>query len=336
MVMVKKLSVVFGTMNRLEYLKPCLDSVRASARDVVSEVIVVDGGSADGTLEFLRAQKDVTLIAQGERLGAVRAFCAGFRAATGEYVANLNDDILVVGDTLKRACDYLDAHPKCGQVAIPFGDGNSIPKTQIIPNRYAEQIGGRNLPYANFGVTRKSIGDAAGWWGDTLPADQQLYQYGGDVFLSIKVWQAKYTVDVLPHGSITHFQLHDETRVPNVESYQLDRIFIPHRAWEHERSVTKQAGKKAARAETQREIERERAKRRGAGTVKPNSQPLNNPVRLRYLGSHRVIATFTETPSGRIYRVRLKARQEFYVDSADTAYFLALPDDAGKMFERVE
>lgn len=324
-----KLSIAFGTLNRFEFLKPCLESIRVSIADMEYEIVIADGGSTDGTLEYLRTQTDVVLIEQGERLGAVVAFNAAFGKARGEYVCNLNDDCVVVGDTLKAACDYLDTHPHCGQVAIPFGDGKQVPQTQIIPNRYAALSRKHNVPYANFGVTRRELGEEIGWWGGKLSEDKQLYQYGGDVFLSLMILMAKYSVDVLPRGSIVHYQLHDETRVPNVESYLLDRIFIPARAWEHERSVSRQVGKKAARLETQREIACARAKPRGAGTVKPNSQPLSNPVRLRYLGGHRVTALFTDTPTGRQYRIRLKARQEFYVDATDAAWFCARKDDRG-------
>lgn len=199
--MTPKLSVVTGTLNRAAFIERLIPSVRHSAAGLALELIVVDGGSTDGTADYLIEQPDVTVIWQRERLGAVAAFNAGFAAASGEYVAALNDDCVVMRDTLAKACAHLDLHPRCGQVAIPFSDPKHAPAVDYVkagtpPRRYL---------YANFGVTRRALGDQLGWWGD-------LYHYGGDTELSLKIWRAGYTVDVLPGGLIEHYRAQDETR----------------------------------------------------------------------------------------------------------------------------
>jgi len=200
-----KLSVVLGTLNRLRHLERQLPSIRQSCSDVAHEIIVVDGGSTDGSADWLVEQEDVRVIWQKERLGAVAAFNAGFAIATGEYVANSNDDSIYNGDTLRRAVEYLDRHKSCGQVAIPFSDPRHLPAVDYI------KVGLNRRPYlyANFGVTRRFLGEAVGWWGDFC------YHYGGDTELSLKIWQAGWTVDVLPYGSVEHFRAQDGTRLEN-------------------------------------------------------------------------------------------------------------------------
>ena len=89
-------SVVSGTFNRLPYLKKMVRSVRDSCAAVEGfrhELVLVDGGSTDGTLEWLRGQPDVRLVEHGDLKGAVKAFNDGAHAARGQYIIMANDDI---------------------------------------------------------------------------------------------------------------------------------------------------------------------------------------------------------------------------------------------------
>ena len=55
-------SVVSGTYNRLSRLKAMVNSVRSSVGvGIPYEIVLVDGGSTDGTLEWARAQSDIAL-----------------------------------------------------------------------------------------------------------------------------------------------------------------------------------------------------------------------------------------------------------------------------------
>lgn len=84
-------SIVVPTYNRLSRLQCCIDKIRRNAV-CPKEIIVVDGGSTDGTREWLAAQSDLRVILEAQREGAVAAFNKGFRIATGCYVMWLNDD----------------------------------------------------------------------------------------------------------------------------------------------------------------------------------------------------------------------------------------------------
>ena len=196
-----KLSIVTGTLNRLPYLKKCIASIGPSCEGIDHEIIVVDGGSRDGTLEWLRTQP-VVLIEQGAAYGAVYAFNAGFYAAEGDYVASLNDDCVIVGPTLRLACDYLDSHPETGQVAIPWHDIGDRDITVQHVHIGKQQV---NVIYANFGVTRRWLGDEVGWWGNWV-------HYSGDCELSFSILMKGYKVETLPGGQIDHYRAQDETR----------------------------------------------------------------------------------------------------------------------------
>ena len=204
-------SIVTGTLNRLEQLQHMIDSVNGESLRDSYEFIVVDGGSTDGTAEWLATQPGIHYIQQGAALGAVKAFNAGFLAARGTFVVNLNDDCIVRAPVIPRAiaqlkCGYHGGGAKVGQIAIPFtAPGQDKPQTLSI------RLGTASWPYANFGVTWRWLGNQLGWWGD------QYFQYGGDTELSMKIWKAGYHIEPLKGttkgtGYIEHFETMDDTR----------------------------------------------------------------------------------------------------------------------------
>ena len=88
-------SVVLVNLDGAEHLPDCLDSL--GAQDYPPdrlEVIVVDNGSTDGSLEMLAERyPGVRVLPQGRNTGFAPAVSEGVRAATGECVALLNNDM---------------------------------------------------------------------------------------------------------------------------------------------------------------------------------------------------------------------------------------------------
>ena len=99
------ISVVVVTFDAMPWIERCLESVRGN------EVIVVDHGSRDGTLELVRERFPEVRVIQQENRGMGGGNNAGMRAAQGRYTFLLNSDAWVVGDALDRLAAYLDAHP---------------------------------------------------------------------------------------------------------------------------------------------------------------------------------------------------------------------------------
>jgi GT2 family glycosyltransferase len=105
-------SIVIGTLNRRWYLKRTIDSVRAEIPFPESEIIVVDGGSRDGTVRWLTKQKDVITIVQHNqgrldgrpvpRRSWGYFVNLGFKAAAAPYICMLSDDCLVVPGAIKQ------------------------------------------------------------------------------------------------------------------------------------------------------------------------------------------------------------------------------------------
>jgi len=111
------ISIVTGTYNRLPSLQRMVNSARQSfvgLHGIEWQLVIVDGGSQDGTQAWCLSQPDILLIEHGSLLGAVKAFNDGAYAATGEYVVMANDDIEFVDDSILTAYIYMQTHLDCG------------------------------------------------------------------------------------------------------------------------------------------------------------------------------------------------------------------------------
>lgn len=97
------LSVVIVNWNTRGLLSDCLQSVQATAGDIVSEVIVVDNGSSDGSQAMLAERfPDVRLLQNAENVGFARACNQGVNASSGQYALLLNSDA-VLTDTAAQS-----------------------------------------------------------------------------------------------------------------------------------------------------------------------------------------------------------------------------------------
>ncbi len=99
----RSVSVVIPTYNRLDQLRSTLDGL-AAQRGLAEppEVVVVSDGSSDGTDEFLQSPEcplPVVALRQ-ENAGPAAARNRGVRAATGDLVVFLDDDVVPAPDLL--------------------------------------------------------------------------------------------------------------------------------------------------------------------------------------------------------------------------------------------
>lgn len=80
-------TIFMPTLNEIEGLKIILPQIQ---RNWYSELIVIDGGSTDGTIEFLREHG--VDVRQEEQRGVVAAYRQAFRASTGDIFVVLSPD----------------------------------------------------------------------------------------------------------------------------------------------------------------------------------------------------------------------------------------------------
>lgn len=223
------ISVVSGTYNRLESLIRMVSSARvAIPASLGYEIIIVDGGSDDGTLQWCKRQPDIHLIEHGELRGAIKAFCDGAKTACGQYVILANDDILFAPESILTALVYLESTPRCGAVA--FADNRPYDTEQPISqenHQYSVQTQVAVAPdghptrvvYAQVGMFRRWLGEKAGWWGADDPVMGQARTYGGDNYLSSRIWELGYTVDAVEGATCEDYVIRDTLRTTNAAAH---------------------------------------------------------------------------------------------------------------------
>ena len=110
-------SVVTPSFNMLDYLQRCCASV-SDQELVVHEHIVMDGGSTDGTPDWLRSQPSLVSRSQRDD-GMYDAVNQGFCVARGDIVCHLNCDEQLLPNTLHFVTSYFRDH---SDVDVLFGD----------------------------------------------------------------------------------------------------------------------------------------------------------------------------------------------------------------------
>lgn len=91
----------------------CLEALA----DFPCEILFIDNGSTDESIEFLRnaaQQKKITLIESRKNLGYGQGNNLGAQHAHGKFLLFMNPDVSVSENSLQKMCDYLDRHPDIG------------------------------------------------------------------------------------------------------------------------------------------------------------------------------------------------------------------------------
>lgn len=211
-------SVVLGSYNRKWLLQLCIESIRANGISVPYEIIVVDGGSTDGTLEWLIKQPDIITIVQHNRIvvngkktmkrGWGYFMNLGFKTAQGKYICMLNDDCIVHPDAIMNGYRLLEREEpnKVGGCAFYLRD---YPRERHYG--VGSTLGGKL--FVNFGLYRRDATEEVGW------IEEDYYQfYHADGDLGLKMWQHGYQIIGCSEAKVEHYvDPYSRSRLQNSE-----------------------------------------------------------------------------------------------------------------------
>ena len=107
-----KVSIIMPMLNSIKYLKECMDSViNQTLIDI--EIIPVDAGSTDGTLELLEeyANKDNRIkILHSDKKSMGYQYNLGMEIATGDYIGFVESDDYVVANMFETLWKYAEKY----------------------------------------------------------------------------------------------------------------------------------------------------------------------------------------------------------------------------------
>jgi GT2 family glycosyltransferase len=192
--MTPKLSLVTGTLNRPQAFAALVASVQ---RHTVADWEIVVSDASDVPVECDDSR--VRILPERPRLGCVKAYNRAFREASGEWILYLNDDAEVLEGYDVEAIDFMGAHPEIGLGCLYYSQ-NGDPFH--INSAYS-------VPYANFGIFRKWLGEQVGFF------DDDIIMYGNDNSLTFRILLAGYGVAGIPKARLLHHAINDETRRDN-------------------------------------------------------------------------------------------------------------------------
>ncbi|WP_051328835.1 glycosyltransferase family 2 protein [Geminicoccus roseus] len=202
-----RLSVVLGSLDRLHLLQPAIESVRAQKVAAEVEIVVIDGGSSDGSLPWLTAQKDIITIVQhnrGEWQGAALPkrswgffMNLAFRAANSEIICMISDDCLLLPGTLQAGLDRLaeleGQGERVGGLAFPFRNWPDDQRFFV-----GKTLGGRMM--VNHGFLLRPALEDVGW------IEVEAYRfYKADSDLCLKMWDRGWTIRDVPDAHVEHY-----------------------------------------------------------------------------------------------------------------------------------
>lgn len=103
-----EISIVILTYNSIRFILSCLDSV--FSQDYQNfEVAVIDNGSKDGTIEFIKKHYSrVNLIGNKKNLGAARARNQGIEISKGKWILTLDCDAILEKNFLSKIFEFAD------------------------------------------------------------------------------------------------------------------------------------------------------------------------------------------------------------------------------------
>lgn len=106
-----RVSYILVTKNRAKYLKKSIQNIREfiTKKD---ELIIMDGGSTDGTLRLLKENKDIITYFESEKdFGEAHALNKAILRSKGAYIKTLTDDDYIYPQAMKYAISILEKNP---------------------------------------------------------------------------------------------------------------------------------------------------------------------------------------------------------------------------------
>lgn len=196
-----RITVVILNWNRRDDLRECLTCIgRQTFRNY--EVIVADNASRDGSQAMLAKEFPRVRLIQMPRNTGVGGSNAAMKAARGEYVVLIdNDMILIEEDAFEKIVRRFDRQPKMGALGFRVLDARTSLLSYNSP-KYSDgngEIGYETSAFDGGGVAiRRSVLEQVGYF------PEEFFIYQNEVDLSTRIWAGGYEIRYFPDITVSH------------------------------------------------------------------------------------------------------------------------------------
>jgi N-acetylglucosaminyl-diphospho-decaprenol L-rhamnosyltransferase len=218
-----RVSIVIVNWNTKALLADCLASIEANPPAGAYEVIVVDNGSTDGSVETVRESfPQVRLLVNGDNAGFAGANNQGIAHSSGAYVLLLNSDTVVRPGALEELLRFMEDNRGAGAAGARLlnPDGTLQDSCSPLPTLLRE---GMHLFHLDYHQRREmqSWGTEQARPVDVLlgacllvrrealeqvgPMDEGYFMYSEEVDYCRRLQDAGWTLHWVPQAEIVHY-----------------------------------------------------------------------------------------------------------------------------------
>ena len=197
-------SIVTPSFNQAAYLEQTIRSVLEQDYPRI-EYMIVDGGSADGSVGIIKQYKDKLAwwVSEVDK-GQTDAINKGFGHAKGQILAWINSDDTYEPGAVSAAVEYLQAHPDVGMV---YANCNFINEQGVTVGKFgAAQTDYKRLRRGYVHIPQQTMFFRAGLWHAVGPLDPSFY-FAMDYDLWVRI-AARTEIKYLPGQTWANFRIH--------------------------------------------------------------------------------------------------------------------------------
>lgn len=212
------LSIIIVTWNTAKITQKCVQTINKFLDN--PEIIIVDNGSKDNTVELLSKEKNVKIIKNNTNLGFSKANNIGLRYASNELILFMNSDIELINNSVNDLIKYFQDKNNIGIIGPKFLNPDLTPQASVFPrqtainafkefylnkkNSYLKYIPNTEKPTKVWAIsggcilTRKSFFESIGGW------NEKYFFYFEDMDLCRKINKIGKDVIFFPKCQIIH------------------------------------------------------------------------------------------------------------------------------------
>ncbi|HLD58704.1 MAG TPA: glycosyltransferase family 2 protein [archaeon] len=200
-------SIIVLNWNGKEFIRKCLESIKRFSPSKLFEVIVIDNGSKDGSVQMLQEMKKngflQKLILNPENLGFSKGNNQGFEIADGEFFFMLNNDTEVTENWLENLLNAAEKYPNAAAIGakiidFPMWEAHNY---KILPDRERMTVCGGAMLMRRQAVEKIGV----------LDAEHFSPIYGEETDWCYRARNAGFKIIETDSSIIIHYGSHDTT-----------------------------------------------------------------------------------------------------------------------------